>query len=66
MHFVLRQPGLFLNTSSDATLLRTTLEAASEGYVGSSGAEDLNAEIEADVTRYGVEPLFIEGVAEGI
>ena len=66
VQFVLRQPGLFLNTSSDATLLRTTLEAASEAGVGGLEALELTAEIEADVARYGVQPLFIPGVAEGI
>jgi len=66
VHYVMRKPGLFLNTSSDATLLRTTLEAASQANEATLGAEELSAEIEADVMRYGVEPLFIPGVAEGI
>jgi aryl-alcohol dehydrogenase-like predicted oxidoreductase len=67
VHFVLRRPGLFLNTSSDATLLRTTLEAAAEhaATAGELGAEGLSAEIAADVTRHDIQPLFIPGL-EGI
>jgi aryl-alcohol dehydrogenase-like predicted oxidoreductase len=61
VHFVLSRPGLFLNTSSDATLLRDTLEAASV-----SAAPPVRAEMEADVARYAMEPLFIPGVSDTI
>ena len=70
VHFVLRRPGLFLNTSSDATLLRTVLEAATEVGTGTAAgnvsSESFAAELEADVARYEVQPLFIPGIAEGI
>lgn len=68
VHFVLADPDrhdLFLNSSSDATLLRPILEAAAEvaaGKVQSPSAGDL----EADVTRFGIEPLFVPGVAETV
>jgi hypothetical protein len=60
-HFVLSRPGLFLNSSSDATLLRDILEAASEVAV-----LPVRAEMEADVARYAMEPLFIPGVSDTI
>jgi aryl-alcohol dehydrogenase-like predicted oxidoreductase len=61
VHFTLSQPGLFLNSSSDATLLRSILEAASE-----PAHEPARAEMEADVARYAMEPLFIPGVSDTI
>ena len=61
VHFVLSQPGLFLNTSSDATLLRDILDAASMKPTAPA-----RAEMEADVARYAMEPLFIPGVSDSI
>jgi hypothetical protein len=53
VRFVLGRPPLFLNTSSDARLLRPTLEAASAG--GTVPSDD---EMQADVIAQGVQPLF--------
>lgn len=61
VHFVLGRPGLFLNSSSDARLLPSMLDAAD----GAPAVPPL-AELEADVARYGIEPLFVAGVADGI
>ena len=61
VHFVLRRPGVFLNTSSDATLLRTTLEAARDFEAG-AGAESP----EADVASLALEPLFVAGVSDTV
>jgi aryl-alcohol dehydrogenase-like predicted oxidoreductase len=61
VHFVLARPGLFLNTSSDATLLRATLEAASEP-VEPPG----DARMRADAEALGITPLFVRGVAEEV
>jgi hypothetical protein len=61
VHFVLSRPGLFLNTSSDAGLLRTILEAASE-----TATEPPRAAMEADVAHYAMAPLFIPGVSDSI
>lgn len=61
VHFVLSRPGLFLNTSSDTTILKITLEAASE-----SPSQPARAEMEADIARYEMEPLFIPGVSDTI
>lgn len=60
-HFVLSRPGLFLNTSSDATILRIILEAASE-----TATEPAPADMEADIAHYAMEPLFIPGVSDTI
>jgi aryl-alcohol dehydrogenase-like predicted oxidoreductase len=61
VRFVLSRPGLFLNSSSDATILRDTLEAA-----GEVSAAPARAEMEADVARFAMEPLFIPGVSDRI
>jgi aryl-alcohol dehydrogenase-like predicted oxidoreductase len=61
VHLVLAQPGLFLNTSSDATLLREILEAGAQ-----TPAAPLSAELEADALRFAMEPLFVRGVSDGI
>jgi aryl-alcohol dehydrogenase-like predicted oxidoreductase len=61
VHFVLSRPGLFLNTSSDTTLLRPILEAAKE-----VAQEPPRAALEADVGRFAMEPLFVRGVRDSI
>ena len=61
VHWVLRRPGFFLNSSSDATLLRLTLEAAVE-----TGTAPSDAEMRADAAQLGIEPLFVRGVSDRI
>ncbi|MBI1815004.1 MAG: aldo/keto reductase [Deltaproteobacteria bacterium] len=61
VHFVLSRPGLFLNTSSDATILRHILDAAVE-----KSETPARAALEADVARYAMEPLFVRGVSDSI
>ena len=61
VHFVLSRPGLFLNTSSDATLLRATLEAAAE----TAAAPD-EAAMRGDSAALGIEPLFVRGVSDEV
>jgi aryl-alcohol dehydrogenase-like predicted oxidoreductase len=53
VRYVLGRPGLFLNSSSDARLLRPTLAAAVAG-----GPAPTDEEMAADVERHGIEPLF--------
>lgn len=50
---VLARPGLFVNTSSDARLLRSTLEAAAAG-----GPTPPGGQLEADRAAHSVRPLF--------
>ncbi len=61
VHFVLSRPGLFLNSSSDAGLLRGILDAASEAVKAPA-----RSELERDVARYEMAPLFIPGVSDTI
>ena len=61
VHFVLARPGLFLNSSSDATVLRPILDAANE-----VAALPSPAALQADVARFAMEPLFVRGVSDAI
>ncbi len=54
--------GLFLNSSSDATLLPLVLEAAS----AAGGPPPSGDAIEEDVARWGIEPLFERDVLEDV
>ncbi len=64
VHWVLRREHLFLNTSSDATLLPKMI-AAAESFDPATTA-DLDAQVAQDVARHSVEPLFIRGVGDGV
>ncbi|MFN2376633.1 MAG: aldo/keto reductase [Candidatus Binatia bacterium] len=57
VHFALSRPGFFLNSSSDGRLLPLILEAAAAAAVAPSAAE-----IDADIARYGMQPLFHAGL----
>jgi aryl-alcohol dehydrogenase-like predicted oxidoreductase len=61
VRFVLARPGLFLNTSSDATLLPALLAAAQEPAAAPSARE-----LEADAARLDMAPLFVRGVSDAI
>lgn len=60
VHFVLNRPGVFLNTSSDATLLRLILSCATD--VSSPSL----IELQEDVDRFDMQPLFLPGVPDPI
>jgi aryl-alcohol dehydrogenase-like predicted oxidoreductase len=53
VRWVLGRPDVFLNSSSDARLLASTLRAAAE-----AGVRPTDAEMEADRAGQGIEPLF--------
>lgn len=59
--WVLARPGLFLNTSSDTRVLRTTLTAAS-----TPGPVPTDADMAADAAALGIEPIFDGGARERI
>ncbi len=61
VHYVLSRPGLFLNTSSDATLLPIVLAAANEPLTQPDD-DDLRGDTEAQ----GIEPLFVRGVSDQV
>ncbi len=54
VHFVLSRPGLFLNSSSDATLLPFILDAARQPIVAPDATQ-----MQADMQTHGIEPLFV-------
>ncbi len=59
--FVMRESDLFLNSSSDAGLLKVTVDAAG------SPIEKLDKELfEADIQEHGMEPLFVRGVSDDV
>jgi len=61
VRYVLGRPGLFLNSSSDARLLRPTLQAAAAG-----GRVPAAGEMAADVERHDIRPLFDGAALERI
>jgi hypothetical protein len=61
VHFVLARPGLFLNTSSDATLLPIVLNAADQPIQLPSPES-----LQADTEQLEIEPLFVRGVSDSI
>jgi len=58
---VLSRGGLFLNTTSDATLLEAVFKAAAADIVAPD--PDLLA---ADAQALGVEPLFVRDVSDDV
>jgi aryl-alcohol dehydrogenase-like predicted oxidoreductase len=62
--WVLSRKGLFLNSSSDATLLKLILDAALEFDI--TKAEGLDELVKLDAATYNQEPLFIRGERENV
>lgn len=63
VRFVLGRPGLFLNSTSDATLLPEVLRAAAGVRVGDVPSDE---EMDRDVDAFGITPLFDRGELEVI
>ncbi|MCE2392940.1 MAG: aldo/keto reductase [Proteobacteria bacterium] len=61
VEYTLSRPGLFLNTPSDATLLRPVLEAAAR-----FGGRCDETAVAADQEALGVEPLFVRDVSDDV
>ena len=59
--FVLSRPGLFLNTTSDATLLDKVFSAAGEPVRAPDPKQ-----LQADAERLGVEPLFVRDMTDDV
>ncbi len=64
VHWVLRRPGIFLNSSSDATLLPEIIRAAEEFDADKAG--DLESRVAADVSAQQLEPLFEREVLDDV
>lgn len=56
--WVLANAQVFLNTTSDATKLKTILEAADQAGVSTNSPVPTDAEMQADTDAFGVTPLF--------
>jgi aryl-alcohol dehydrogenase-like predicted oxidoreductase len=65
VHWVLSRPNIFLNTSSDATLFPSILQAASE-FDGQMKTSDLEDSLKAETKQLGMEPIFTRGVMDTI
>jgi aryl-alcohol dehydrogenase-like predicted oxidoreductase len=63
VRYVLARPQMFLNTSSDARVLATILEAAA---AAAGGPAPTDAEMEADIAAQGIQPLFDGAALERI
>lgn len=61
VNYVFGRDGLFLNTSSDATLLEETLAAA-----GADQERPSDATLREDATHHQMEPLFVRGLTDTI
>ncbi len=57
VHWVLKQPGIFLNTVGDIHILPRVLDAASRFHVDAPGPTD--EQMQALVVRLGMVPLFV-------
>ena len=64
VHYVLHRPNLFLNTTSDATLL-PKIFAAVESFDPANTAE-LESQVADDNAANDAEPLFIRGVSDDV
>jgi aryl-alcohol dehydrogenase-like predicted oxidoreductase len=64
IYWVFRRPGLFLNSSSDATLLKMIFEAAAD--FDANELEGIETAVAADVEALGQEPLFIRDVIDDV
>ena len=65
VHYVLCQPKLFLNTSSDATILPSILRAASE-FDEDTKASDVESALRAEWSQLELEPIFVRGIMDTI
>ncbi len=63
VRFVLSHPGCFLNTSSDTSLLSAIVAAADRP---DASVRPSDAELDADIERFGVRPLFDGAALERI
>jgi aryl-alcohol dehydrogenase-like predicted oxidoreductase len=65
VHWVLRESRIFLNTTSDATLLPLILEAAN-AYQENAAVDDIDGALKADAAALQMEPIFIRGVMDNV
>jgi aryl-alcohol dehydrogenase-like predicted oxidoreductase len=66
VHWVLSRPGVFLNTSSDATLLKVLLDAADTFDATTADPAALTSAVAEDAEKHGQEPLFFRGELDDV
>lgn len=64
VHWVLKRPGVFLNTTSDATLLKLLLDAAVK--FETTDVSDVESRVAAEAEANGQEPLFFRGELDDV
>jgi aryl-alcohol dehydrogenase-like predicted oxidoreductase len=64
VHWVLKRPGVFLNTTSDATLLKLLLDAAVKFQT--ADVSDVEIRVAAEAEANGQEPLFFRGELDDV
>jgi len=64
VHWVLKRPGVFLNTTSDATLLKLLLDAAVT--FETTDVRDVESRVAAEAEANGQEPLFFRGELDDV
>lgn len=64
VHWAMSRPGVFLNSSSDASLLKMMLTAADE--FDEHHSQGIAEAVANDVQQLALEPLFVRGKIEGV
>ena len=64
VHWVLKRPGVFLNSTSDATLLKLVLDAASQ--FAAADVSNIESRVAGDVASNNMEPLFFRGELDDV
>lgn len=64
VHWVLSRPGVFLNTTSDATLLKTVFDAAVA--FETTDISNIQQRVANDAKSYDLEPLFFRGELDDV
>lgn len=64
VHWVLKREGVFLNSTSDATLLKAVLDAATQ--FEAADVSDIEMKVAADAESQGLEPLFFRGELDDV
>ncbi|MDP6978919.1 MAG: aldo/keto reductase [Myxococcota bacterium] len=64
IHWALSREGVFVNSSSDGTLLQATLDAAArfDASVSNAGSDPLDTAMAAHQSALDLEPLFVPGM----
>jgi aryl-alcohol dehydrogenase-like predicted oxidoreductase len=65
VHWVLSRPGIFLNSTSDATLLKTVFDAAASFFDGAD-TSNIDQRVAADAAANDLEPLFFRGELDDV